>query len=181
MSARARARTAPPGSTDEWYTREKDFAPLHAEFNFTLDVCAANREAAKVPRFFRPPSYYAEGARAVDGLVQSWKGERVWCNPPYSPGNLARWVEKCAEEAQQAELIVALLPARTDRAWWHDHIEPGRRAGVAEVRFVRGRLRFGWPGAPDGNSTSSGREPSVLVVWRRERFRALGITPVVAP
>ena len=41
-------------------------------------------------------------------------------------------------EMERAERVICLLPARTDTAWWHDTVI----AGGAEVRFVRGRLRF---------------------------------------
>lgn len=151
--------TPPKGCTDEWFTRACDFAPLHREFNFTLDACAT-KESAKLPRFFTPEQ---------NGLVYSWVAERVWCNPPYSPGNLERWVAKCAQEAAAgAELVVALLPRRTDVRWWHSHIEPGRLRGSVEVRFLRGRLRFGWPGMPDGHPRCSGRFPNALVIWRRK-------------
>ena len=49
--------------------------------------------------------------------------------------------------------MVALLPARPDTAYWHDHV-----AGRAEVYFLRGRLRFG----AGGNSAPF---PSALAVW----------------
>lgn len=54
-----------------------------------------------------------------------------------------------------AELVVCLLPARTDTAWWHDYCMRG------EVRFLRGRLKF-------GNSKNSAPFPSALVIFKRE-------------
>lgn len=47
-----------------------------------------------------------------------------------------------------------LLPARTDTRWFHEFIY-----GKAEIRFVRGRLKF-------GNATNSAPFPSMVVVWR---------------
>ena len=41
-------------------------------------------------------------------------------------------------ELGHARTVVALLPARPDTAYWHEHI-----AGRAAVYFLRGRLRFG--------------------------------------
>ena len=63
----------------------------------------------------------------------------VFVNPPYGRG-LARWVAKARGEFElgHARAVVALLPARPDTAYWHDHI-----AGRATVYFLRGRLRFG--------------------------------------
>ncbi|WP_224249842.1 phage N-6-adenine-methyltransferase [Hyalangium gracile] len=147
----------PPGATNEWHTLDKDFAPLHEEFRFTLDAFASD-ELHKLPR------YWTERENA---LARPWMGERVFANPPYGRGLLARCVAKMAREADRAELIVALVPAWTERAWWQDHVEPGRRAGLLEVRFPRGRLRFGWPGRPDGHPRCVAGFPSALIVWRR--------------
>jgi site-specific DNA-methyltransferase (adenine-specific) len=156
--------TRPGAESDEWYTPAAVFDPLHREFRFTLDA-AATRESAKVRRFF---------TRAQDGLAQSWRGERVWVNPPYS--DIGPWVAKAQREIVDggAELVAMLLPAWTDRAWWHLYIEPHRDRGrpVAglpwlETRFLRGRVRFGYPGnvAAKGRQTG-GFDPSVIVVWR---------------
>jgi phage N-6-adenine-methyltransferase len=159
VARRRRARLEHPreqsGSSDEWYTRWADFNAWHAEFRFTLDPCAT-AESAKCARYF---------TKEQNGLAQSWAGERVYCNPPYSTPNLAAWVEKCAQQAPFTPVLLLLVPAWTDRPWWQRHVEPGRRAGLLEVRFLPGRLRFGWPGAPDG-SYKTGTFPSVQVIWR---------------
>ena len=49
-----------------------------------------------------------------------------------------------------------LLPARTDTKWFHDYIY-----NQAEIRFVRGRLKF-------GESQNSAPFPSMVVVFRSE-------------
>lgn len=114
----------------DWETPQWLFDQLHAEFNFTVDVCAS-LENAKCERYF---------TREQNGLAQDWTGERCWMNPPYGR-EIGAWIRKAAEETEQGAaaptLVVALVPARTDTAWWHDHVL-GR-----EVRFLRGRLRFG--------------------------------------
>lgn len=46
-----------------------------------------------------------------------------------------------------------LLPARTDTRWFHDYIY-----GKAEVRFIRGRLKF-------GDSKNSAPFPSMVVIF----------------
>ena len=56
-------------------------------------------------------------------------------------------------ELGHAKTVVALLPARPDTGYWHEHI-----AGRAVVYFLRGRLRFG----DGGNSAPF---PSALAVW----------------
>lgn len=116
------------------------FDPLHAEFGFTLDVCASV-ENTKANRWF---------TKEEDGLAQDWSGEICWMNPPYGPG-IAKWVKKAAESGA---LVVALLPSSTDTNWWHDYIE-----GRAEVRFVRQRIQF--VGTPH-----RAPHPHAIVVWR---------------
>ena len=118
---------------DDRGTDPQFFAKLDEEFGFTLDV-AASRENAKCERFF---------TKEDNGLAQSWAGERVWCNPPFS--NILPWVEKAWAEAGTAQAIVMLVPAnRTEQRWWQDFVEPYRdRPGTSlTVQFLRGRMRF---------------------------------------
>lgn len=88
-----------------------------------------------------------------DGLSLPWFGV-VFANPP-DGRTLAAWVAKAEEEAAsgRARLVVALLPARPDTRYWHQHI-----AGKATVYFLRGRLRF-------SGSEQSAPFPSAVVIW----------------
>jgi hypothetical protein len=64
-----------------------------------------------------------------------------------------------------------LLPAnRTEQAWWQDYIEPGRREGRIEVRFMRGRLHFDTPDHDYTKQPKGNRPPFgvCLVIWRSE-------------
>jgi hypothetical protein len=108
-AARKRARTKPYHltGTDEWETPPEVFAPLHAEFGFTLDVCATD-DNAKCERYF---------TKADDGLAKLWVGV-CWMNPPYS--EVARWVAKAAEAARGGSTVVYLVRSTTDTAWWHE-------------------------------------------------------------
>ena len=128
--------------SDEWETPAGLFAELHSEFCFTCDV-AALPDNAKCDYFFTP---------GEDGLQQEWKGV-CWCNPPYGPA-LRQWIRKAQESAQGGATVVCLVPARTDTQWWHDHVQ-----SQAEVRFLRGRVKFG------GNENSA-PFPSAIVVFR---------------
>lgn len=130
--------------TDLWATPQDFFNGLNLEFDFTLDVCALP-DNAKCERYYTPD---------VDGLQQIWDG-RVWCNPPYGRG-VGAWVEKAYQSYQacDASVVVMLLPARTDTRWFHDYIY-----GKAEVRFIKGRLKF-------GDSKNSAPFPSMLVVFK---------------
>lgn len=126
----------------DWATPPELFAKYDAEFHFTLDVCASP-ENAKCANYITPE---------MNGLACDWSREVCWMNPPYDAG-LTKWVAKAASESRHAT-VVCLIPARTDTRWWHEHIE-----GKAEVRFIKGRIRF--VGAP-----FNAPFPSCLVVMR---------------
>lgn len=134
------------GNGREWATPPEVFEPLHREFGFTLDVCAT-AENAKCQRFV---------TESENGLARSWAGERVWMNPPYGR-EIYAWTRKAREESAAGALVVGLLPASTDLAWWHDDV-----VGRARVRYLRGRVRF----LTDGPYRASGFFASVVVVWR---------------
>ena len=135
--------------TVEWGTPKPLFFELNKEFGFTLDA-AAQPYNAKCSTFYTPE---------LDGLKQPWPG-RVWLNPPYG-AVIAEWVSKALIEitAGKSDLIVMLLPARTDAAWFHKLL-----AAKAEIRFIQGRLRFE---KPDGSRMDSATFPSIIVILRR--------------
>lgn len=131
----------------DWSTPQHVFDDLHKEFGFQLDV-AASAENAKCAFYFTPEE---------DGLAQPWAPHVCFCNPPYGRVTGA-WVAKARLESMRGALVVMLLPARTDTKWFHDHV-----LGHAEIRFLKGRLRF-------GGSENSAPFPSMVVV-----FRGLGV------
>jgi phage N-6-adenine-methyltransferase len=139
-------RAGGPGfssASPNWATPQAVFDALDHEFSFELDA-AASPTNAKCRRFYTIDD---------DGLAQDWHGV-VWLNPPYGRG-ICAWLKKAADSAEAGATVVCLIPARTDTAWWHDHV----LARAAEVRLVRGRLSFG-----DGSSPAP--FPSAIVVYR---------------
>ena len=131
--------------TEEWATEQAFFDQVNREFNFTVDV-AANESNAKCDRFYDIDS---------DGLMQDWDGETVWCNPPYGD-RIKDWMYKAAVSDATTVLLV---PARTDVKWFHEIV-----LGRAEVRFIKGRLRF-------GGSKDPAPFPTMLVIFRPESER----------
>ena len=129
-------------TTDLWETPQDLFNKLDQEFNFGLDACALP-ENAKCKKYYTPMQ---------DGLSQEWKGT-VWCNPPYGR-NVVKWVKKAYEASKAGATVVMLLPARTDTRWFHDYIN-----GQAEVRFLKGRLKF-------GGAKNSAPFPNMVVVFK---------------
>lgn len=133
--------------TDQWATPQEFFDKLNEEFHFTLDPCA-DEFNHKCDRFF---------TEKENGLVQDWSGETVFCNPPYGR-ETKKWVQKCFKEVHEGgcPCAVMLIPSRTDTQWFHQYIYQ-----KAEVRFVKGRLKF-------GDSKNSAPFPSMVVVFRKD-------------
>lgn len=148
---RARNNGRYNGNGRNWETPPDVFGPLHAEFGFTLDPCA-NASNFKCARWI---------GEEQDGLKADWSGERVFMNPPYGR-EIYAWTRKAREEAARGALVVGLLPASTDLAWWHEDV-----VGHAEVRYIRGRVRF----LTGGPYRASGFFASVVVVWRPSVLR----------
>lgn len=87
------------------------------------------------------------------GFCRIGGGQSVFCNPPYS--KLSKWVEKAYREAQKDNtLVVLLIPARTDTRAFHNFIY-----GRSEIRFIKGRLRF-------GGLDNVAPFPSMVVIFR---------------
>ena len=133
-----------------WCTPQDFFDELNAEFSFVLDAAATDK-TAKCAAYYTPET---------DGLTSSWNIGRgaVFCNPPYGR-EIKRWVQKAFEMGQKPDtLVVMLLPARTDTSYFHNYIQ-----GKAEIRFIRGRLRFTdeWGGVYDVAPF-----PSMLAIYR---------------
>jgi phage N-6-adenine-methyltransferase len=144
---------------DDRTTHPDDFAIWHERFRFTIDA-AASAANARLPRFWTQDD---------DALNQSWAGERVWCNPPYS--KIDDWVCKASAEWENhflGDLIVMLLPAnRTEQLWWQEHVEPYRDLprGDLRVEFLKGRLRFIQPGKSDVGPNERPPFGCCLLVW----------------
>ena len=128
-----------------WETPQDLFDKLNAEFHFDLDVCALP-ENAKCEKYYTPED---------DGLSQPWNGI-CWCNPPYGR-TIGKWVQKAYETFAGGGTVVMLLPARTDTKWFHEYIY-----NKAEIRFIKGRLKF-------GNSKNAAPFPSMIVVFKGVR------------
>lgn len=106
------------------------YKKLDDEFHFNDDPCPLHGELLK------------------DGLSREWD-TRVFMNPPYS--DITPWVKKAYEESLKGKVVVGLLRGDTSTNWFHDWVLP-----YAELRFVKGRLRFNGKPAPF---------PSIIAIW----------------
>ena len=145
--------------THEWTTPPELFRVLNAEFGFMLDAAASDDNHLC-------PFYLTE---KEDGLVANWWSfESVFCNPPYGT-QIGRWVEKGYNEARKDCMVVMLIPARTETRYWHDYV-----MRAAEIRFIRGRLRF-------SGASVNAPFPSAVVVFRPDWFGIPAISAMDAP
>lgn len=136
-------------SRDDWETPQCLFDGLNMEFNFDLDATASDSNT-KCKYYFKE-----------DALNAPWWGT-VFCNPPYSQWQ--KFVEKAWNEHLKGSTVVLLLPARTDTKAFHKYIWP-----YAEIRFLKGRLKFEIEGKPvldKHGKPQSAPFPSMVVIFR---------------
>lgn len=118
--------------SDDWETPKELLQSLEQEFGSLFDPCPVQHE--------------------FDGLNIEWKSP-AFVNPPYS--EWPKWVKKGIAENLKGKTIIFLLPARTDTRTFHEYIYH-----KAEIRFLKGRLKFSLNG-----KRSSAPFPSMLVIF----------------
>jgi len=125
------ASAASSSPDQEWYTPAWLMERIVAAVGpIDTDPCSPGkgRSAVKAKLYFTV---------ADDGLAHAWPGN-VYMNPPYGRA-ISAWLEKARFEvaAGNARCVTALIPARTDTSWWHDHV-----VGWADIVLLRGRITF---------------------------------------
>lgn len=136
-------------TTVEWLTPRTIITTLGP---FDLDPCA--------PAVQPFPTAARTFTRIENGLIQVWRG-RVWLNPPYTHGQIRRWLARMAAHNNGTALIFA----RTDTEAFHRYVWECATAAL----FMRGRLNFLRPdGTPaprrDGKDANAGA-PTVLCAY----------------
>ena len=134
----------------DWETPKWLFDELNEEFEFKLDLAATEKNS-------KTELYFSEDINALDS---DWGGYgNMFCNPPYESKLQNDFIKKAYEESLKPDvgIIVLLIPARTDTRRWHDYI-----LGKAEIRFLKGRLKFESDGVPHKNPAPF---PSAVVIF----------------
>ena len=117
--------------TDDWATPKALFDEWNNKYSFKLDA-AASQSNHLCDNWFGL-DHPDEAKR--DGLTANWNDYgKVWCNPPYGRG-ISNWVDKAF---YCNNLVVMLLPDRTDTKWFHQILDNG-----CQIEFIKGRLKFG--------------------------------------
>jgi len=152
-------------ASGDWETPQELFDELDKEFDFVLDPCATIHTT-------KCPYWYGEKDGSLD---RPWNNyQSVFVNPPYGR-SIGRWVQKGLAESILGAVVVMLLPARPDTAWWRNYvvkalghgpvysIEMGKWwkliAASGEIWFLKGRLKF-------SGHKNSAPFPSCVVVFR---------------
>ena len=124
-----------------WCTPQDFFDKLNEEFGFVLDAAATDK-TAKCGLYYTPET---DGRRTDAKSASGFK-------------------RRTKKQSRGGYPIVLLIPARTDTSYFHDHIY-----GKAEIRFVRGRLRFT---DEEGNAADPAPFPSMVVIYNAERVKS---------
>jgi len=143
------------GASDEWLTPPEIISALGP---FDLDPCAP---------VVRPwPTAARHFTVADDGLSREWDGF-VWCNPPFGP-EAGRWLDRLAMYG----CGIALVPARTETRWFHEHVWPW----ATGVLFLRRRPHFHYVDGSRAKGNSGA--PICLVAYgyqALERLKSSGL------
>ncbi|HBD3519032.1 TPA: DNA methylase [Escherichia coli] len=137
------------GGSDDWRTPYRLFRNLHREFNFNLDGAATEHDTL-LPRF------------TDDIHNQSWVGERVFCNPPYSD------IPSFLIKASEADLAVFLIPYRPHTTYWLRHIFTNPLCH--EIRILHRAVRYLPPAGHNGLVVRA-PFPAAIVIFRTEPRR----------
>ena len=133
---------------DDWTTPPHIFEKLNEEFTFTVDLCASDENHLC-------DRYYTEKRSCFDADLHD---ECIFCNPPYGR-DMKKFIAKCYDLWQSGNTVVLLVPARTDTKWFHKYIYHN-----AEIRFIKGRLRFG-----NGHVVNNAPFASMICVFEKRR------------
>jgi hypothetical protein len=134
-------------TTTTWLTPPHIISALGGADSFDLDPCA-------YPGW---PTAQEGYSLPSNGLAARWFG-RVWLNPPYSTGEIDRWMRRLADHGRGTALIFA----RTETEIFHRHVWE-RAFGML---FLEGRLHFHYP---DGRrAKANAGAPSVLCAYGQD-------------
>ncbi|HGY6502235.1 TPA: DNA N-6-adenine-methyltransferase [Escherichia coli] len=134
------------GGSDDWRTPYRLFHNLHREYSFSLDGAATEHDTL-LPRF------------TDDISRQSWDGERVFCNPPYSD------IPSFLVKASEADLAVFLIPYRPHTTYWLEHIFTNPLCH--EIRILHRAVKYLPPAGHNGLVVRA-PFPAALVVFKKE-------------
>lgn len=165
---------------DEARTPPDLISLVKQRWNFTIDI-AANEKNAIAPAYIRKEFFDGKGFLSDDANLRL--DDVAWCNPPYSPGMIPAFVEKCRNQSLAGTIIVMLLPADTSTATYHRFILGKDEYGKNIIGGGAARIIWLWPRVvfhhPEGDSMlGSPQTGSVLVEYNFELLAKNNMQPI---
>lgn len=119
---------------DEWGTPTSVIAKVKVCLG-TIDIDVASNVIAQ--EYIQANQYYGLD-NGVNALENPWYGS-IYCNPPYSAGNIDTFIEKFEEEILQDNIRRAIMLVNTssDTKWFHTLL----RLSSCSLLW-RGRIKF---------------------------------------
>jgi len=171
MSHQRKSKIVTP--KDEWGTPQWLFDLLDQEFHFGCDA-AADWKNSKCFHLF--------SERQSNALERDWFSEKTtelwnnvfYLNPPYSAGNIDKFMAKALEESKKGAVVVCLVPCATDTRWWYNYAMKAQ-----EIRFIKGRVRFVGYDEEGKQIANSPTFSSCVVIFRKEAPWDKEYTPTI--
>jgi site-specific DNA-methyltransferase (adenine-specific) len=134
---------------DVFQTPKFLFDKLNSVFQFTVDVaCSSTNKLCDRGFCFD---------QGINGLEESWAGQRVFCNPPFS--EKGKWMEKAHKEvSDQCPVVVMILPTNSmDSKPWHEYVY-----GKYYYEILSGRVSFL---DPETKEPASGNNSGTTIIY----------------
>jgi hypothetical protein len=129
---------------------------LNAEFKFTLDTCACDKNHLC-------PAYFTKD---TNGLTADWGTHTAYCHPMYDK-DLPKWVKKCAERTEGVSVM--LLPASTHTKYFHQFVWKNPRCEIRFLQCPHKNGKAGWFMADDDGAVQEKTgyiRPLMVLVFR---------------
>ena len=145
---------------DEARTPPEIFRKLDEEFHFGVAAAASHGNHLC-------DAYFTKDNPMGDALSIKWYGglserrQPFFCNPPYSNGNIIKFVEKAWLESGNGATVVLLIPSDPSTQYFDFCFE-----NASEIRFMQPRVKFNNPdGTPMKSSPPMGSMIVVFSPW----------------
>lgn len=123
---------------------------------FDIDVCA-NEHNAKVDLFID---------EQMNALANDWAirdNTLAWCNPPYSRGNVDKFVDKAIEQMDKGVITVMLLNTDNSTKWFNRIVSHASHI----VMITSGRIRF--VNKKTGKSGGTPLKPNMIAIFSKRK------------
>ena len=146
----------------EWCTPEKYVRTVLEFFGGppALDPCGSEHSIMPAGRTYKLPH--------DDGLVESWRFETIFVNPPYgrdaaSGTTIKDWLARCSGAAGNGSDVLALVPVATNTSHWKKYVW----ADASAIAFLYDtRLKF----RVVGNLADKGAPMSCCMIYWGHRM-----------